>query len=449
MKANFHICRTIYSVILILLAAMNVDANLNAVEGYWTGVISRAGREWKVNVEFVRDKDGESARVDFPEVGAYGRKFSVKHESPKIYLERPQPNAASIVFDGSVAGDRVSGRWGGVGVTDATFVLRRAKKPAAGYREEEVTFTNGDVTLSGTLLLPESKGPHPAIIFTHGGGAQERGPNREPAIMFARRGIAALIYDKRGTGNSTGEWPSAGLDTLAADALAGVRLLKTRREIDPRRIGIEGHSQGGWVAPLAATESGGDVAFVIVSAASGINAAEQSVFHRANVIREAGFPEAAAAKASELRQQLYETARTGASREQLKADVEKIHREPWFGLSELPHPIPVDEKLAPGVRQMLFFEPAPTWEKISVPVLAVWGDRDTVVPVEKSQTIIRQALTKAGRKDFTVKIFPGVDHGVLAARPKDGAWDFPRRAPGYQEFMVAWALEKFGSKSKA
>ena len=134
MNVDSRISRTFYSVILALLAATTTSAQANAVEGYWTGVISRAGREWKVNVEFVRDKDGESARVDFPEVGAYGRKFSVKHESSKIHLERPQPNAASIVFDGSVAGDRVSGRWGGVGVTDATFILRRAKKPAAGYR---------------------------------------------------------------------------------------------------------------------------------------------------------------------------------------------------------------------------------------------------------------------------------------------------------------------------
>ena len=130
------------------------------------------------------------------------------------------------------------------------------------HRREEVTFRNGAVSLAGTLTLPSGIKPHPAVVFIHGSGPDSRENYSFYAELFARHGIATLIYDKRGVGASTGDWRRVHFRDLAEDALAGVRLLRSHKDIDASRIGLWGGSNGGWVAPLAASLSN-DVAFVI------------------------------------------------------------------------------------------------------------------------------------------------------------------------------------------
>jgi dipeptidyl aminopeptidase/acylaminoacyl peptidase len=109
--------------------------------------------------------------------------------------------------------------------------------------EHRVEFHNRDVKLAGSLFLPQSDVTVPAVVFVHGAGRQTREPYREVAEYFASRGIAALIYDKRGTGQSTGVYESTEpYENLVSDALSAVAFLKKRREINPSRIGIWGLS---------------------------------------------------------------------------------------------------------------------------------------------------------------------------------------------------------------
>src|SRR5205814_2253244 len=132
-----------------------------------------------------------------------------------------------------------------------------------------------------------------------------------------------------------GDWQSATLYDLAEDALAGIRLLKSRRDIRAGQIGAEGFSQGGWIAPLAAHMSDG-VAFVIVGSAAAISPAEQSIYHVKNVMRRAGCSDQAIAKATALREQLYKTARTGEPGEAINAELKLAVAESWFPYSSLP-----------------------------------------------------------------------------------------------------------------
>jgi len=134
-----------------------------------------------------------------------------------------------------------------------------------------ITFQNGDVTLAGTLDLPAGEGPFPAIVTTHGSPPLTRNDiyNLYVSHFFVQHGFAVLRYDKRGAGESTGTYPEIGIETsevnieiLADDALAGVKFLKNHDRIDPNMIGVSGFSQGGWIAPHAASKSP-DVAFVI------------------------------------------------------------------------------------------------------------------------------------------------------------------------------------------
>lgn len=141
---------------------------------------------------------------------------------------------------------------------------------AAAPAPMPATFQNGDVRLAFTLDLPEGPGPFPAVVFGHGSGKRTRDEAAWFASQWTRRGFAVLRFDKRGVGESTGTFVFVGtrdsndvFPQLASDVAAGVRFLRTRPEIDPRRIGLAGWSQAGWILPYAARELG-DAAFLVL-----------------------------------------------------------------------------------------------------------------------------------------------------------------------------------------
>src|SRR5262249_14421298 len=153
------------------------------------------------------------------------------------------------------------------------------------------SFENGDVTLAGSLLLPLTPGPHPAVIFVHGSGPSSRNDYRLWANYFAANGFATLIFDKRGVGESTGNWAAAGFDELAGDALAEIEQLKTRADIQPQKIGLCGMSQAGWIMPLAASRSA-DVAFIISLSGAGVTPEEQGAYMVEHRVRAEKFTDA-------------------------------------------------------------------------------------------------------------------------------------------------------------
>jgi len=135
------------------------------------------------------------------------------------------------------------------------------KKPYP-YKEEEVTYENKEagITLAGTLTFPFEKGPFPAVLLITGSGAQDRdetAANHKPFLVLAdyltRLGIAVLRVDDRGVGGSTGDFLQATSEDFAGDVLAGIEYIKSRKEIDPRQIGLVGHSEGAIIAPMVAS----------------------------------------------------------------------------------------------------------------------------------------------------------------------------------------------------
>lgn len=420
----------------------------DAAEGYWMGEVMRNGKKWRVAANISVTKNAVSASVDFLDLDVEGVPFPATRTGDRLRLERPQPSGNPIVFDGKVKRGEYSGEWRGFGV-EGRFSLRRSKqkRAASSYREVEVAFSNGSVDLSGTLLLPIGRKKFPAVVLVHGSSPNERGGYRSWARHIAGNGIAALIYDKRGSGRSTGDTRSASMENLADDALAGVRMLKLRRDIDAGKVGIAGHSQGGWIAPLAAARSG-DVGFVIVSGAAAVTPAEQSIFHRAGVMRANGISEPDIVWATKLREKMYLLNRKILAgdadvvefRAALSKELSDAKDLPWFAPAELPPELSGD--LPPrGALELLFFDVSTAWPKVKVPVLAVWGDRDTVVPFGKSKSLIEEYLSRAGNRDVTLRVLPGVDHSNLKVR-SDPEWDFPRSSSEYNEIIIDWVRER-------
>jgi dienelactone hydrolase len=203
------------------------------------------------------------------------------------------------------------------------------------YREQKVSLRHEAKTLAGTLLLPLTKGPHPAAVFVHGSGEQDRNGFvsiiRFAADHFARHGVAALIYDKPGVGSSTGHWETETLDDLTADALAAHSFLVGHNEIDSTQVGLWGGSQAAWIMPKVAAQSK-DVAFIISvsGAGSGISVGEQVLYNLQIDLLNAGFSEQEISDWQKAYRMLYEILRVGehADTRTFEGFVRKLQQNP-------------------------------------------------------------------------------------------------------------------------
>lgn len=304
----------------------------------------------------------------------------------------------------------------------------RLQMPAGGtyvgaandaYREEPVSFVNGDVQLAGSLLIPEGNGPFPVVIFIHGSQGSDRHMYRHYADCFARHGIGALIYDKRGTGTSTGNWRQAGLDTLADDALAAAKSLKGHPRIDGQAIGVWGISQGGWIVALAAQRDP-DIAFVIGVSAAGTTPGKQEAFRIRNVLVDAGL-RGFRLEASHLwHKMLYPIGHAAT--------------KPYV-------PLPKAIKhMVGGLAVSPFFDPEPVWRQVRQPVLLIYGEADYLVDPVASPKLITAALERGGNSAPTVLTFETGDHNIRVTetgKPSEVLRE-SRFAPGYFEAKLDW-----------
>jgi uncharacterized protein len=313
----------------------------------------------------------------------------------------------------------------------------------AATREEQVRLASGKITLAGTLVLPPGAAPHAAVVLFHGSGPQER--DLFTARWFAAQGIAALAYDKRGTGQSTGDFRTGPFMDLCDDGLAAIGYLKSRSEIDAKRIGVWGLSQGGWLGPLAASRSA-DVAWVIAVSGPGVSPGEQMIVYYANELRSDGAPERDVREAGNLRCEVYEYLFTGKGYEQVKADLDRARTRPWYGkvkmqqdklFERLQPPAELNERDHPNIVRFareMHYDPVPALQALRVPALFLFGDQDQLIPVEKSKEVIQRVLMQSGHRDFTIRTFHNADHGMYLIAGA-GAGDID---PEYLDTMRSW-----------
>jgi uncharacterized protein len=314
----------------------------------------------------------------------------------------------------------------------------------SGPREEAVRFANGEVTLAGTLVLPEGTDKHPAVVLFHGSGPQER--DLFTARWFAGEGVAALAYDKRGVGESTGNFKTVPFTELCGDGLAGVGYLKSRAEIDAKRIGVWGLSQGGWLGPLASSRSA-DVAWVMAVSGPGVSPGEQMIFFYTEELREQGMNEHDVEEVSALRRKVWTYGETGIGYESAKRALEGARSKRWYNEvkaqgDDLFGPLLTPEEQArPGARgyrwfrQEAIYDPVPALRALRVPALFLFGEEDRMVPVGESVAVIRRVEMEVGKHDFTIRVLPHVNHVMRLTT--DGGLD-----PEYLETMHEWLAER-------
>jgi pimeloyl-ACP methyl ester carboxylesterase len=303
-------------------------------------------------------------------------------------------------------------------------------------RDQQLQFASGPVTLSGTLTLPPGPPPYPALVLVHGSNALTRDVFGPWSRYFVGLGFAVLSYDKRGTGRSTGDWKQADFPLLAADVLAGVRVLAARRDIRSDRIGLWGASQAGWIMPLVAAQAPREIAFLVVHAGSGTTVGEEGVLYLQHELRSAGLSEASVAVGTRYQMLDDSVTRAWSGWKELQRFYES-HRatESWLW-----PPRPEDDWFRGYYRMLMDFDPAPSWKRVSCPVLFFFGELDANVPPRESWPPTERALALARNSRVSQFVLPGANHLFLQART--GASDeYPglsRFVPGYFERMAQW-----------
>ena len=278
---------------------------------------------------------------------------------------------------------------------------------------EEVSFSNGDISLAGTILLPAGDGPFPGVVIVHGSGASPRSNpwTRAYAEGLSRRGVAVLHPDKRGSGRSGGDWRRASFLDLADDSIAAVELLRKHAKLDPNNVGVIGFSQGGHVVPAAAARSK-SVAYVVSVSASVVPIIEQ-IEDELTLMAE----------------------REGLSAEQT-ATIRRIHAlgvqyaqgttawDQYFAaLQQAKSGAPSGNKLVEGfpaepdsptwdfARSVGSYDPMLYWRQLSVPVMFVYGGKDANVRVSKSVGRIQEVFAPLDL-NYVLMVFSENGHGL-------------------------------------
>jgi hypothetical protein len=275
------------------LAALGIVSTARAqdiIGGEWRGAAAREGADLPVQLAFRRVGHSVNGVISIPTMGARDIPLTNVTQSGSALHFDLMTDDGVFTFEGSVSADALTGVWNLFGV-ESRIRATRTKGESLLYRTEDVTCWSGSVTLAGTLRLPRRPSQkHAALVFVHGSGPGPRQGVNFWADRFARMGIASLAFDKRGSGASTGNWRAADFSDLADDVHACVEVLKARSEIDATQIGLFGQSQGGWVAPLAASRSSA-IAWLVLISGTPVTPARQTWWEAESRLRRCGVSE--------------------------------------------------------------------------------------------------------------------------------------------------------------
>jgi pimeloyl-ACP methyl ester carboxylesterase len=406
------------------------------IAGKWLGTITFGEVHLRIGFEIAEaPAGGHTASMRSIDQNALPYPVSaVKVNGGSVRLEM---DAIRSVYEGKFAadGNTIEGNWLQYGTTTPLVMQRvdqfpeiiRPQTPRKPYPypEEDVAYNNSSahVRIAGTLTLPKGTGPFPAVLLIVGSGPLDRDEMvafHKPFLVLAdhltRQGIAVLRVDKRGVGQTTGDFEAATIYDLADDVRAGVEYLKTRKEIDPKHIGLIGHSEGGVVGPILASQSS-DVAFLVMLAGLGQNNGDIIIFQKLLAARMHGADESKLALMRSWYERLYAVVREDTDNATVEKKIRALHatltadEKEKLGWPDSGLDREIAEQLNHHWRCDVQHDPRATLMKVRCPVLALGGEKDMQVPAQENLAIIEEALKAGGNTQSTVREFPGLNHG--------------------------------------
>ncbi len=431
-----------YLAILILAQSVWLTAlpePQETIEGIWVGVLKVSSIELRIVFKISKKADGSfTGTLDSPDQGAADIPTEeVTYTEGNVTIKC---KTVAGVFEGTMkeGNQEIEGTWKQGGGSLPLTIKRTAEVPKVNrpqtpqkpfpYNEEEVMYENkkAGIQFAGTLTLPRSEGPFPAVILITGSGPQDRDEtifNHRPFLVIAdyltRNGIAVLRVDDRGMGGSTGKDTKPTSMDFADDVLAGVDFIKTRKEINPKQIGLIGHSEGGLIAPIVASKSD-DIAFIVMMAGTGLNGEEILLLQSALIAKAGGTPQERIDRENKYQKQIYSILKENKDDVSAEKQIRAIFTTALAELTEQEKKevgdvetyikVSISQLLNPWMRFFLTFDPKTALVKVKCPVLAINGEKDLQVPPKENLAAIEQSFKSGGNKNYTLKEFPGLNH---------------------------------------
>ena len=431
-------CLLMFTAILVLsLAALSWAEP--SIEGKWLGTLEVSGAKLRIVFNIKQGPDGKLlSTLDSPDQGAKDIPVDeTSFEKDHLHLGVKGINGA---YEGDANSDlsEIKGTWSQNGASLPLDLKRTDKveevvrpqdpKPPYPYDEREVSYENkkAGITFGGTLTLPKTGGPFPAVLLITGSGPEDRNETvfgHHPFLVLAdyltRQGIAVLRVDDRGVGKSTGSAERATSADFVGDVLSGVDFLKSQNEINSKQIGLIGHSEGGMIAPMAAVQSP-DVAYIVLMGGPGITGGQLLLMQSSLILKANGTDSSLIEKDRQINEMAFAVAVSDADSSTASQKLHKIlsdaiaemssQEQQALGISPSMVDIMVKQMVSPWLRYFLSYDPKPTLEKVKCPVLAIDSELDLQVPPKEDLQGINDALKAGGNKDFTTKEFPGLNH---------------------------------------
>lgn len=436
--------KTILILLFTVVGSMSLIAQAgNSYVGDWQGLL-KVGVDLKIVFHITATVDGKlAATADSPDQSAYGMKCdSVMMKGDSILIKM---NTLRASFTGTITNDTTINGFFIQGMKFPLTLKKTGKsiavinnrpqtpQPPFPYKSEDVEYYNKDksIQFGATITIPEGKGPFPAVVLISGSGPQNRDEEimgHKPFAVLAdhltKSGVAVLRADERGIGKSTGKFNTATSADFADDISTGVDYLLTRPEINKKKIGLIGHSEGGMIAPMVAN-SRKDISFLVLLAGPGIKNIDLMAEQNVAILESSEISKPAATAYGELYKNILTTVMQSLDSSVAFATLKKTvnnwtEKNPEAIIKELDLGSSQNQEelirtlmqtlYTPWFRFFIAYDPAPALEKIKLPLLALNGSKDIQVLPASNLSGIKEALKKAGNKKVEIKEIPQLNH---------------------------------------
>jgi pimeloyl-ACP methyl ester carboxylesterase len=312
--------------------------------------------------------------------------------------------------------------------TEESFVPNRPQEPIPPfpYISRDVRFYNkpAAIMLAGTLTLPDTTKPVPAVILISGSGPQNRDEEifgHKPFLVLAdyltRRGIAVLRFDDRGTGDSEGDFEVATTHDFMTDVQAAFNFLRENKNIDNSKIGLLGHSEGALIGPMMAAENK-NVDFLVLLAAPAVNGEKLVLKQNKLIMQVNGAPENMIDQQTNLLSEVFKVVENTPDNAEAKEKVKAIVKKSAAADDDANTPTLSDEQtnqfaetfVTPWFRYFLSYDPVPALEKIKCPVLALYGGNDLQVPPAQNMPVLKKTFEESGNAKVKIEEIPELNH---------------------------------------
>lgn len=424
------------SVFLSILIFMNGCANSENINGFWSGSMNMNGKTIDISFDLT-SKDKLFSSYDLMLLEQPISNLTIKNEniSFSVVLD------VEVVFNGTISGKEITGTAtinGGPPNMNIIFsVTGQAEKPVKPYSVESLTIKSNDVSLSAEIYKPHSKGQHPAIVLLHGSSSNLRSDYIFYADYFAKLGFEVLMFDKRGSGKSTGNYYASSYDDLIADAIVCLETMYNRESVDKNYIGLWGLSQGAMLLSKIATET--NIPKFLIAISPDVNSVvEAAAFSDSLFVVNSGGSEIDGKIVSESHRKVEKMICEGNSHKEVEEYIrQNSQKYNFMNQTGLYGGLVITEDVFNGFywqgRKEHFIS---FWKSIKIPTLVVFGGRDRLVNAEKNFSI----LESINNDNIEIKLFSKANHLLKKSFDPtlDAEFDFPRIIEGYSDYVDKW-----------